>query len=120
MLDKSWGIGSETTSKPRYQSVEYCTHWPVLGSFNNWNIILFTNKPNNNNYFDAVHKVVLYCISDNIYSLVHNRKYGVLNTVYPTTVVYYVVKFLSEPYTLQDEKKDDKQVRKASGIILKA
>ena len=44
MLDKPWVRGSEPTSQPRYQPVEYCTYWPVLGYFNNWNIIKFTNK----------------------------------------------------------------------------
>ena len=55
MLDKPWVIGSGPKRQPRYQPVEYCTYWPVLGSVNNWYIILFTNKTTTNKYFDAVH-----------------------------------------------------------------
>ena len=51
-----------------------------------------------------MHKFVLDGISDNISALVQNRKYGVINNSDPTTMGYYVVKFLSEPYMLQDEK----------------
>ena len=48
-----------------------------------------------------------------MYKLVQNRKYGAINTSDPTTMGYYVVKFLSEPYRLKDKKKVDKQIIKA-------
>ena len=51
-----------------------------------------------------MHKVVLYGISDNMSALVHNGKYGVINTADPTKMGYYFVKLLSELYTLQYEK----------------
>ena len=44
MLDKIWAYGVEPTKHPRYQPVTYCTYWTVLGSFDNWNIIKFTNN----------------------------------------------------------------------------
>ena len=74
----------------------------MLGSFNNWNIIKFNNKTTTNKYFDAVHKVVLDGLSDNIVAIFQDGKYGAINTEYPTIMGYYVVKFLSEPHTLQD------------------
>ena len=70
----------------------------MLVSFNNCNIIQFTNETKTNKYFDAVHKVVLDGISDNRYALAQRGKYGVINTADLTTMGYYVVKFLSEPY----------------------
>ena len=73
MLDKPWVIGSEPTRQPRYQHVEECTYWTVLGSSNNWNIIQFTNKTTREEDFAAVNKFVLDSISDNIYALVQNR-----------------------------------------------
>ena len=36
MLDKPWVIVSDPTRQPRYQPVEDCTYWPVIGSFGNW------------------------------------------------------------------------------------
>ena len=46
-----------------------------------------------------VHKVVLDGISENVASLVQLGKYGAINAADPTTMGYYVIKFLSEPYT---------------------
>ena len=62
----------------------------MLGYFNNWDIIQFKNKTTTNEYFGAVHKVVLYGIRDNISALVHNIKYGAINTSDQTTMGYYV------------------------------
>ena len=80
---------------------------------NNWNIIQLINKTTTNEEFDAVHKVVLDGISDNMSALVHNGKYGAINTTDQNTMGYYVVKFVLEPYTLQDDKIVDKQAIKA-------
>ena len=82
----------------------------MLGPFNKWNIIQFTNKATTNKDFDEVHKVVLDGISDNMPALVQNGKYGAINNADPTTMDYYFVKFLSEPYTLQYDKTVDKKV----------
>ena len=76
----------------------------MLGSFNNWNIIQFNNKPTTNKDFDALHKVVIYGISDNMSALVQNGNYGAINTTDPTTIGYYVVKCLPEPYTFKIQK----------------
>ena len=73
----------------------------MLGSFNNCNTIQFTNKTTLSEYFDAVHKVVLDGISENISSLVQLVKYGAINAADPTKMLYYVIKYLYEPYTLQ-------------------
>ena len=61
----------------------------------NFKIILFSNKSTTYEYFDEVHKVVLYGISEKISSLVQNGKYGAVNTADLTTPGYYVVKFIS-------------------------
>ena len=67
-----------------------------------------------------MHKVVLDSISDNMSLLVHNGKYGVINTAYPTIMGYYIVKLLSEPYILSDDKTVDKKVIKSVELIVKA
>ena len=66
MLDNLWYYGVEYTKHPRYQLVEDFTYWYVFGSFNNWNIIQFTYKTTSSKDFDAVHKVVLEGIIDNM------------------------------------------------------
>ena len=65
-------------------------------------------------------KVVLYGISDNKSELVKNGNYGAITTADPTTMVYYVVKFLPEPYTLKEDKTVYTQVIKAGELIVKA
>ena len=49
-----------------------------------------------------------------------NGKYGATNTADPTTMGYYVVKLLSEPYMLQDEIVFDKKFIKKGELIVKA
>ena len=39
MLDKPWSSGISSDRQERYKLVTKCTYWPVLGSFNNLNII---------------------------------------------------------------------------------
>ena len=65
------------------------------------NTIRFTNKTTSIEYFDGIHEVLLYGIGDNIKSLVHTGKFGVISKTYTETMGYYVVKFLSNTVTLQ-------------------
>ena len=44
MLDKPWIYGIPSKKHAHYQPVTNCTYWPVLGSYNNWNIIELTPK----------------------------------------------------------------------------
>ena len=86
MLDKPWAYDVDTTKNPRYQPVFGCMYCPVLGSFDNCNIIQFSNKTTESEYFDVVHKVVIDGISDNITSLVQLGKYGSIIAADTTTM----------------------------------
>ena len=44
MQDKPWISGIPSKTQARYQPVTNCTYWPVLGLYNNWNIIELTPK----------------------------------------------------------------------------
>ena len=44
MLDKAWISGISSDKPDRYKPVNKCTYWPVLGAFNNWNIIQLSSK----------------------------------------------------------------------------
>ena len=52
--------------------------------------------------------------------LVQNGIYGAINTTDLTTMEYYVVKLLSEPYTLEYDNRVDNQVINADEIIVKS
>ena len=73
----------------------------MLVTYNNWNIIKFTNKNTYKEDFNEIHKVSLDGTSENIIFLVHIGKYGVTTTIYPITMGYYVVNFISDTVKLQ-------------------
>ena len=70
MLDKPWISGIPSDKQDRYKPVTKCTYWPVLGAFNNWNIIQLSSKSTSSDKFDEIHQVFLDGISDNMASLV--------------------------------------------------
>ena len=70
MLDQPWIYSIPSKKQAWYQHVTDCTYWPVLGSYNTWNIINLTPEPTHFGGFDEIHQVVLDSINDNIDSLV--------------------------------------------------
>ena len=82
-------------TKAHYQPFIDCTYWPVLGSYENWDIIHITLKSIPFEAFDEIHQDVLDGISDIMDSLVQSGKYGFINTADTTTNGLYVIKFIS-------------------------
>ena len=66
MLYKPWISGISSDKQELYKPVTKCTYWPVLGDFNNWNIIQLSSKSTSSDTFDEIHQVVLDRISDNM------------------------------------------------------
>ena len=56
---------------------------------------------------------MIYGISDNMAYLVQLGKYGAINSADPITMGYYVLKYISELYTLKEEQTTFGQVSKA-------
>ena len=100
ILDKPWIRGLTPQQQPRCQPVTDCTYWPVIGSFNNWNIITFSHKATIIEAFGEIYKFILDGISYHMASLVQPCRYGAMNTTDTSTVGYYVIKFVSEEYNL--------------------
>ena len=120
MLDKPWISGISSDKQERYKPVTKCTYSPVLGSFNNWNIIQLSQKSIPSDAFDEIHQVVLDGISDNMASLVEPRKYGAINTTDTKTNGFHVIMFTSEEYKLQDNKKMDGKIITAGEFFFKS
>ena len=95
-----WIYGISSDKQERYKTVPKCTYWPVLGAFNNWNIIQLSSNLTSSDTFDEIHQVVLDGISDNMASLVESVTYGSINTKDTSTNVFYVIMFTSGAYTL--------------------
>ena len=84
MLDQPWISGVQSTKQARYQPVINCTCWPVLGPYNNRNIIDLTPKSIPSEAFDEIHQVVFDVISKNMAALVQLGMYGAINIEYTT------------------------------------
>ena len=52
-----------TTKQAHYQPVINFTYWPVMGPYDNWNIIHITPKSIPSEAFDEIHQVVFDRIS---------------------------------------------------------
>ena len=96
MIDKTWVSGIPPDEQELYKPVTECTYWPVLGFFNNWDIIQLSQKLTPSDAFHEIHQVVLDEISDNMASLVESGEYGAINTTDTTTNGFYVIMFTSE------------------------
>ena len=94
--------------------------WPVLGAFNNWNIIEFSSKSTSSETFYAIHQVVLDGISDNMASLVESGKYGAINKTDTSTNGFYVIMFTSGEYKLQENTTIDGQILIYGELVVNA
>ena len=94
MFDKTGISGMTSNKKTRHQTVTNCTYWPVIGSYNNCNIIETTPKPTPFEDFDEIHQVVLDGISDHMASLFQPGMYGAINTDATTINVIYVIQLI--------------------------
>ena len=120
MLDKPWISGIPSKQQACYQPVKKLIYWSVLGSYNNWNIIEITPKSATFEAFDDMNQFVLDGISDNMASFGKSVMYGSINTYDTTTNGFYVIQFISEAYTLQNNTKIDGQVIYAGELVVKA
>ena len=120
MLEKPWISGIPLDEQERYRPFTKCTYWPVLGSFNNWNIIQLSHKSTPFDTFDEIHQVFLDGISDNMAALIESGKYGAINTTDTKTNGFYVIMFKSEAYTLQYNTTIDGQIITAVEFVFKS
>ena len=89
----------------------------MLGSFKNWFIIKLSHKATTSEDFEEINQVVLNVISENMTSLDKSSKYGATNTTDITTMGYYLIRFVSETYNLQDDTTCDRQISAAGEIF---
>ena len=95
ILDQPRITGFPAHQHPCYKIVNSFTYWPVLGFFNSCNILKLSHKATSSEENDKIHQVVLYVISKNMAALVQTYEYDAINTTYTTTMVYYVIEFMS-------------------------
>ena len=79
-LDQHRVIGLPEHQQLQYQPIKYCTYWPVLGSFNNWNNLKLSYKETSGEEIDKIYQVVLARISNNMDALLPTSQYGAIHT----------------------------------------
>ena len=67
-----------------------------------------------------IYQFLLGSISDRMAALVQTGKYGDINTTYTTKMGYYVINFLSESYTPQEDTTCDRQISTSGEIVVKS
>ena len=120
MLEKLWIHGLTPKQQTSYRPVINFLYWLVLVSFKNDNIITFSHKATTSEDFEEINKVVLDGISDNMASLIKYGNYGYINTTGTSTMGYYVIKFVSETYTLQEDTTCEVQIISSGELVVKA
>ena len=55
IIDKPWIPGIPSYKQEQYKPVTNCTYWPLIWSFNNWNIIQLSQKSTSSNTFYEIH-----------------------------------------------------------------
>ena len=118
-LDKPWNPGVTPQQQKFYQPVKDFTYCPVLGYMNNWNTIHFSHKATSSEGLEKINQLVLEGISDNKDVLVQTGQYGAISTTYKTTMVSYVIEFLSESYTLQENTLCNGNISAADELVVK-
>ena len=101
-LDKPRNPGVPPHQQPCYKPVKYCTFWPVLGSFNHWNIINFHMRQH---LLRNLIRFITFYLTESATTCMHWRKfykYVAINTTDMFTMVYYGIKLLPEAETLQE------------------
>ena len=86
MLDQHCTPSVAENQQLHYRTFKACTYWPVLGSFNKWNIMQLSHKATSFEDIDKINQVVLDGISDNMAALVQDGKYGAINTLDTNTM----------------------------------
>ena len=97
-MDKPWFSGIPSKKQACYKNVTKFTYCPLLGSYNNWNIIELTPKSTPFEAFDEITQVVIDGISENMALLVQSGMFGAINIDETTDNRFYVVQFISEEY----------------------
>jgi hypothetical protein len=101
-LKKPWIPGVHKREQPRYAENKECSLWPSYKGANDWEI--FELAPRTEDDKKGAHDSNL-CILDamevRISLMMHMDDVGAVGTTDEAVMGYYLVKWLSEPYTLQ-------------------
>ena len=104
-LGRPWVLPCvDVAAQPRYGQNKECTLWPSYEGGNDWKICRLVPKTEaDKKGARESHHSVLGAMEAHMSLMIREGEVGAIGTADEATMGYYVVKWLSEPYTLQEE-----------------
>jgi len=100
-----WVPRVDNSAQPRYTRNERCLLWPSYEGANDWKIFqLVPKKPYDEKGARESIQCVLNALEARVSLMMRIGEVGAVGTTDAAVMGYYMVKWLSEPYTLQEEK----------------
>ncbi len=103
-LQRPWVLGGSITAQPRYAVNKDCELWPSYESANNWKIVALMPKTKADK--KMVHeslRCILIALVACMSLMMREGHIGAVGTTDEKAMGYYLVKWLSKPYTLQED-----------------
>lgn len=104
-----WEIGTSPENQARFRPNQTCKLYPIFEGLNDWVIVnlVKTNKTDDDQ-IEAAHDIILDTIAEETRDEISIGNIGAFNTDDPEADGYYLVRWTSEPYELeQDEELTD-------------
>ena len=93
----------DAVKQKRYLSSTTCSLWPIFEGLNDWNIVqLLPGKDNDDEDIQTIHRIVLDAKTESL--CVQEEKVGAFRTEDPDAEGYYLVKWTSVPYRLEESR----------------
>ena len=120
-LDKAWIPGVDAEAQPRYAPVYNCKYHAILGEYNNWIIMSFKKSGDcSDDDIENLHNDLLEHIGRNMGLCITDCSFGAVNTDDARTEGFYIVRFTSVPYTLQEDEFDGNELLSAGSLVCDA
>ena len=104
-LDLPWDPTLPAEEQPRFAQVQTCKYWKIFEGMNDWIIMTLQDKGTRDTEIEEMHQVMLDGIAMNLAGFIKPNTYGAVATDDTSSHGYYIVFFLSSPYTLQEDTK---------------
>jgi len=120
-LDKEWIPGVDAEDQARYAPVRNCKYHGILGDYNNWIIMSFKKSSDcSEEDIENLHNDLLEHIGTNMGLCIKDYSFGAVNTTDSRTEGFYIVRFTSAPYTLQEDEFDSNELLSAGSLVCDA
>jgi hypothetical protein len=99
-----WDPNVEASEQRRYSSSTACVLWDIFEGLNDWHIVqLVPGKDNDDEEIQTIHRIVLDAKVESL--CVQEETVGAFRTEDPDSDGYYLVKWTSTPYRLEEVRK---------------